>query len=136
MVRHAQVGHDKMAHMTRVPAISEVTMRALVLLPLAAALALGAAAAAHAQTPLSGPPSSASTVAPPWQNPDSPPPGAAPPPPPAVAPPRTLGTVSPIRGPARPECREFEQTVVIDGKPQNAYGTACRQADGSWKIVH
>lgn len=32
-------------------------------------------------------------------------------------------------------CREFTQTVVIGGKEQQAYGTACRQADGSWKIV-
>lgn len=32
-------------------------------------------------------------------------------------------------------CREFTQTVTIGGKPQQAYGTACRQADGSWKIV-
>ena len=31
-------------------------------------------------------------------------------------------------------CREFTQTVTIGGKPQQAYGTACRQADGSWKI--
>ena len=32
-------------------------------------------------------------------------------------------------------CREFTQTVNIGGKAQQAYGTACRQADGSWKIV-
>ena len=32
-------------------------------------------------------------------------------------------------------CREFTQTVSIGGKQQEAYGTACRQADGSWKIV-
>jgi len=31
-------------------------------------------------------------------------------------------------------CREFTQTVNIGGKAQQAYGTACRQADGSWKI--
>jgi surface antigen len=31
-------------------------------------------------------------------------------------------------------CREFVQTIYIGGKPQEAYGTACRQADGSWKI--
>jgi len=31
-------------------------------------------------------------------------------------------------------CREFTQTVTIGGKPQQAYGTACRMADGSWKI--
>lgn len=32
-------------------------------------------------------------------------------------------------------CREFQQTVTIGGQPQQAYGTACRQADGSWKLA-
>lgn len=32
-------------------------------------------------------------------------------------------------------CREFTHTVYIGGKAQEAYGTACRQADGSWKIT-
>ena len=32
-------------------------------------------------------------------------------------------------------CREFQQTVTIGGETQNAYGTACRQPDGSWEIV-
>jgi len=32
-------------------------------------------------------------------------------------------------------CREFTTTVNIGGQPQQGYGTACRQADGSWKIV-
>jgi len=32
-------------------------------------------------------------------------------------------------------CREFTQTVEVDGQQQNGYGTACRQADGSWRIV-
>ena len=31
-------------------------------------------------------------------------------------------------------CREFTQTVMIGGKSQQAYGTACRMADGSWQI--
>lgn len=31
-------------------------------------------------------------------------------------------------------CREYQQTVTIAGKPETAYGTACRQPDGSWKI--
>ena len=31
-------------------------------------------------------------------------------------------------------CREFQQTVTIAGKPQQAYGTACRQPYGSWKL--
>ncbi len=33
-------------------------------------------------------------------------------------------------------CREFQQTIVIDGNKQNAYGTACRQPDGQWKIAN
>ncbi len=32
-------------------------------------------------------------------------------------------------------CREYQQTVVINGSEQQAYGHACRQADGSWKIT-
>ena len=31
-------------------------------------------------------------------------------------------------------CREYTQTVYIDGRSQQAYGTACRQPDGSWQI--
>jgi surface antigen len=30
-------------------------------------------------------------------------------------------------------CREYTTTVRIDGRPQQAYGTACRQPDGSWE---
>jgi len=32
------------------------------------------------------------------------------------------------------QCREFQQTVVIGGREEQAYGNACRQPDGSWKI--
>ncbi len=35
-----------------------------------------------------------------------------------------------------PYCREFQTTVVIDGRPQSAHGTACQQPDGSWAVVH
>ena len=31
-------------------------------------------------------------------------------------------------------CREFQQTVVIGGREEDAYGVACRQPDGSWEI--
>ncbi len=48
------------------------------------------------------------------------------------------GTVTPIQT-YEPEpgryCREFQQEVVIGGQIQDAYGTACRQPDGSWEIV-
>jgi len=33
-------------------------------------------------------------------------------------------------------CREFQQQVMIDGRPQKAHGRACRQPDGSWRIVN
>jgi surface antigen len=32
-------------------------------------------------------------------------------------------------------CREYQQTITVGGRTQRAYGTACRQPDGSWKIV-
>jgi surface antigen len=32
-------------------------------------------------------------------------------------------------------CREFQQTVTVGGHTEQAYGTACRQPDGSWKIL-
>ncbi len=31
-------------------------------------------------------------------------------------------------------CREFTQTVTIGERQQEAWGTACRQSDGSWKL--
>ncbi|MFT5521103.1 MAG: hypothetical protein ACI9IA_001703 [Enterobacterales bacterium] len=33
-------------------------------------------------------------------------------------------------------CREFQQTITVGGNTEDAYGTACLQADGSWKIVN
>ena len=48
------------------------------------------------------------------------------------------GTVTPTQT-YEPEpgryCREFQQEVTIGGQIQDAYGTACRQPDGSWEIV-
>ena len=32
-------------------------------------------------------------------------------------------------------CREFVETVTIAGEKQVASGTACRQPDGSWRII-
>lgn len=31
-------------------------------------------------------------------------------------------------------CREFQQTITVNGKTESGYGTACRQADGSWEV--
>ncbi len=33
------------------------------------------------------------------------------------------------------DCREFEQVIYVDGRRQTAVGTACRERDGSWRIV-
>lgn len=57
-----------------------------------------------------------------WRNPDS----------------GNYGTVTPqpaYQTSAGQQCREFTQTVTVGGKTQEAYGTACRQPDGTWKIV-
>lgn len=32
-------------------------------------------------------------------------------------------------------CREFQQSITVNGKLQQGYGIACRQPDGSWRIV-
>lgn len=45
-----------------------------------------------------------------------------------VTPQRTYGAES---GP----CREFTMDANVGKKQQQVYGTACRQPDGSWKIV-
>jgi surface antigen len=57
-----------------------------------------------------------------WHNPDS---GAS-------------GTVMPVRtyqAAGGQDCREFQQTITVGGRTEQGYGTACRQADGAWKIV-
>ncbi len=58
-----------------------------------------------------------------WQNPDN----------------GHSGTVTPVKTyqtGSGSYCREYQQTVIIDGREENAYGTACRQPDGSWKVVN
>ena len=32
-------------------------------------------------------------------------------------------------------CREFQQLITVGGRTEEAFGTACQQPDGSWKIV-
>ncbi len=48
------------------------------------------------------------------------------------------GNVTPIRdgytGAGR-YCREFQTELTIEGRQENGFGTACRQEDGSWRIV-
>ena len=57
-----------------------------------------------------------------WNNPDSGHSGA-------ITPTRTYQTTS------GQYCREFQQTITIGGQPQQSFGTACRQPDGTWKIA-
>lgn len=47
-------------------------------------------------------------------------------------------TVTPIKtyqAPSGEYCREYQTEITVGGKVQQAYGTACRQPDGQWKIV-
>ncbi|MEX2644001.1 MAG: RT0821/Lpp0805 family surface protein [Acetobacterales bacterium] len=56
-----------------------------------------------------------------WRNPDS----------------GNYGTVTPkpaVQTASGQYCREFQQTVTVGGATEQAYGTACRQPDGTWKI--
>ncbi len=57
-----------------------------------------------------------------WHNPDSGHSGS-------VTPTRTYHT-------ARGHCREFTETVEIGGRIRTAYGTACRDAYGEWRLEH
>jgi len=57
-----------------------------------------------------------------WENPDT----------------GTVASVTPIetfRNRDGHTCREYEQTITIDGRQHRALGTACRTPGGSWQIV-
>jgi surface antigen len=48
------------------------------------------------------------------------------------------GSVTPVRDGTSSSglyCREFQQKVTVGGKTQQGYGTACRQPDGTWRIL-
>lgn len=49
------------------------------------------------------------------------------------------GSVTPTREGVQPStgayCREYQQDIVVGGKRQQGYGQACRQPDGSWKVI-
>jgi len=47
----------------------------------------------------------------------------------SVTPTRTYDTAT---GP----CREFTTKAIIGGKRETVFGTACRQADGSWQVMN
>jgi surface antigen len=50
------------------------------------------------------------------------------------------GTVTAVRDGTHTQsgayCREYQTTVQVGGRTETAYGTGCRQPDGSWRIVH
>lgn len=48
------------------------------------------------------------------------------------------GTITPMnvsQNSSGQYCREFRQTIKVGGQTEEGFGTACRQPDGSWKIV-
>ena len=48
------------------------------------------------------------------------------------------GTVTPLRDGTSTSgqyCREFDQTITVAGETQQGYGIACRQPDGTWRIL-
>lgn len=58
----------------------------------------------------------------PWQNPET----------------GTSGVVKPLnyyQNDSGQYCREYTQSISVGGKSQEGYGRACRQPDGTWKIV-
>ena len=48
------------------------------------------------------------------------------------------GTYKPVRdgyADGGEYCREYQQTILVDGRQEIGYGTACQQPDGSWEII-
>ena len=35
-----------------------------------------------------------------------------------------------------PNCRNYRAIAIVNGEKQESFGTACRQADGSWRAVN
>lgn len=33
-------------------------------------------------------------------------------------------------------CRQYRQTIVVDGQAETAYGTACQNRDGTWSLAN
>ncbi|HBH26337.1 MAG TPA: hypothetical protein DDX54_02920, partial [Rhodospirillaceae bacterium] len=57
-----------------------------------------------------------------WNNPDS----------------GNSGVIVPVRDGTSASgryCREYQQSITVNGETQKGYGTACRQPDGSWEIL-
>ena len=54
-----------------------------------------------------------------WSNPDS----------------GNSGSTTPVSTVQSGECRDFKTSVIIDSEEQQTTGRACKQDDGTWKIV-
>lgn len=56
-----------------------------------------------------------------WSNPDS----------------GNRGQITPVRTYQRDgrDCRDFTQTIYVDGRAETGRGTACRASDGTWQVV-
>ncbi|HLZ64635.1 MAG TPA: hypothetical protein VKQ29_00325 [Aliidongia sp.] len=65
----------------------------------------------------------------------APPPVAYAPPPVVYAPAPAPAAYAPAPAPAAQTCREYQSTIQVNGQPQQSYGTACLQPDGTWRIV-
>ncbi len=49
------------------------------------------------------------------------------------------GTITPTREGTSNKgeyCREYQQTIMIDGKTERAFGIACQEPNGDWRIVN
>ena len=59
-----------------------------------------------------------------WSNPDS----------------GNSGTITPVRTIQNTNtgqvCREYQTSVTIGGRVEQGYGTACRTADGDWRLTN
>jgi hypothetical protein len=87
--------------------------------------------------PLAGPAYPAYYPPPAYYYPPPPPVYYGPPPLAYAPPPVSYAPPPPAYAPTAPSstCHEYRSMVTIDGRPQQTYGIACRQPDGSWRIV-
>lgn len=50
------------------------------------------------------------------------------------------GSVTPVREGRNSAsgnlCRQYKQTIVVDGRAETAYGTACQERDGTWTLAN
>jgi hypothetical protein len=56
-------------------------------------------------------------------------------PPPVYAYQPPVYTSQPVPAPSQQACHEYQTTAIIDGRQQPAYGRACLQPDGTWRII-